>query len=308
MSVESSIEAMKRNKGVALLAAVLAGAGTLIYAVPLAGLFRAAYRDETFSYIVFIPVVSLYLVYEDRKRIFGVPAGSPIPGAVLSSLGIFLYFSAQMASVGSSIPVERFALYALSAVLFLEGIFGLLAGAGGLWAARFPLLFLFFMIPIPEGILRPIVRFLQVGSAEVSYWVFRSVGVPIFRDGFLFSLPGLSIEVAEQCSGIRSGISLFLVGILAGHIFLKSGWRKLALAAAVVPITIAKNGLRIVTISLLGAYVDRQVLSGPLHKAGGIPFFGVALVMLAVVLWAVRRGESRNPPRLPRDPGTLPGG
>jgi exosortase len=185
-------------------------------------------------------------------------------------------------------------LYALSAVLFLEGILGLLAGAGGLWAARFPLLFLFFMIPIPEGILRPIVRFLQLGSAEVSYWVIRSVGVPIFRDGFLFSLPGLTIEVAEQCSGIRSGISLFLVGILAGHIFLKSGWRKLALAAAVVPITIAKNGLRIVTLGLLGAYVDRGVLQGPLHKAGGIPFFGVALVMLAVALWALRRGESRK--------------
>jgi exosortase len=120
------------------------------------------------------------------------------------------------------------------------------------------------------------------------------VGVPVFRDGFLFTLPGLTVEVAEQCSGIRSGISLFLVGILAGHIFLKSGWRKLALAAAVVPITIAKNGLRIVTISLLGAYVDRQVLSGPLHQAGGIPFFGVALVLLAVVLWALRRGERKK--------------
>jgi exosortase len=299
---------MKRNKGITLFAALLSCAGLLIYAVPLAGLFRNAYRDDTFSYIVFIPLVSLYLLYEDRKRIFGVPAGSPIPGAVLLSLGILLYIVARKEPVGPSVPLENFAFYALSAVLFLEGILGLLAGAGGLWAARFPLLFLFFMIPVPEGILRPIVRFLQVGSAEVSYWVIRSVGVPIFRDGFLFTLPGLTVEVAEQCSGIRSGISLFLAGILAGHIFLKSGWRKLGLAAAVVPITIAKNGLRIVTISLLGAYVDRQVLSGPLHTAGGIPFFGVALVMLAIVLWALRRGESRKTPRSPRDLETIHGG
>jgi exosortase len=299
---------MKRNKGVVLLAALLSGAGLLLYAAPMAGLFRAAYRDDTFSYIVFIPLVSLYLFYEDRKRIFGASAGSPIPGVVLSSLGILLYLAARTGPMGPSVPVERFALYALSAALYLEGILGTLAGAGGLWAARFPLLFLFFMIPFPEWILGPIVRFLQVGSAEVSYWVIRSIGVPIFRDGFLFTLPGLTIEVAEQCSGIRSGISLFLVGILAGHIFLRSGWRKLALAAAVVPITIAKNGLRIVTLSLVGAYVDRQVLSGPLHKAGGIPFFGVALVMLAIVLWAVRRGESRKNPRSPRDPDPNPGG
>ena len=308
MSVEYFMDTMKRNKGVTLLAALLSGAGLLVYAAPLAGLFRRAYGDDTFSYIVFIPLVSLYLLYEDRKGIFGVPASSPIPGVVLSSLGILLYIVARKGPVGPSVPLENFALYGLSAVLFLEGIFGLLAGAGGLWAARFPLLFLFFMIPIPEGILRPIVRFLQAGSAEVSYWVIRSVGVPIFRDGFLFTLPGLTIEVAEQCSGIRSGISLFLVSILAGHIFLKSGWRRLALAAAVVPITIAKNGLRIVMLSLLGAYVDRQVLSGPLHKAGGIPFFGVALVMLAIVLWVLRRGESRKNPRPPRDPDPISGG
>jgi exosortase len=300
--------AVKRGKGVVLLAALLAGAGVLAYAVPLAGLFRAAYRDETFSYIVFIPLVSLYFLYEDRKGIFDAVAGSPIPGVVLSSLGVLLYLAAWKGAVGSSVPVEHYALYALSAVLFFEGILGVLAGAGGLWAARFPLLFLFFMIPIPEGILRPIVRFLQAGSAEVSYWVIRSVGVPIFRDGFLFTLPGLTIEVAEQCSGIRSGLSLFLVSILAGHLFLKSGGRKLALAAAVVPIAIAKNGLRIVTLSLIAAYVDRGVLQGPLHKAGGIPFFGVALVMLAVVLWVLRRGESRKTPRSPREPDPIPGG
>ena len=299
---------LKRSKGVLLLAALLAGAGVLMYVVPLSGLFRAAYRDETFSYIVFIPLVSLYLLYEDRKRIFGSDAGSPIPGIAVLSLGILLYLAARKEPVGPSVPVQQFALYAFSALLFFEGVVGVLAGAEGMWAARFPLLFLFFMIPIPEGILRPIVRFLQSGSAEVSYWVIRSVGVPISRDGFLFSLPGLTIEVAEQCSGIRSGLSLFLVSILAGHIFLKSGWRKLGLAAAVVPIAIAKNGLRIVMLSLIGAYVDQGVLRGPLHKAGGIPFFGVALVMLAVVLWALRRGEVRKAPRPLRDSDIIPGG
>ena len=292
----------------ALLAALLSGAGLLLYAAPLAGLFRGAYGDDTFSYIIFIPPVCIYLLYEDRKRIFGATPGSLIPGVVLSSLGTLLYIVARKGPVGPSVPLESFVLYALSAVLFLEGILGLLVGAGGLWAARFPLLFLFFMVPIPEVILRPIIRFLQVGSAEVSYWVIRSVGVPIFRDGFLFSLPGLTIEVAEQCSGIRSSLSLLLVGLLAGHFFLKSGWRWLALVAAAVPITIAKNGLRIVTLSLLGAYVDRRVLSGPLHQAGGIPFFGVALVMLAIVLWALRRGDSRKTPRSPRDPDPIPGG
>ena len=296
MSAEHAIEAMKRNRNVVLFAALLSAAGLLMFAVPMAGLFRAAYRDETFSYIVFIPPVSLYLIYEERKRILAAEYGSILPGIVLVSLGTLLFLAAGAVSVDSAIPVERFGLHALSAVMFLCGIFGLIVGTGGLRAACFPLLFLLFTIPIPEGILKPIVRFLQAGSAEAAYWMIRSVSVPVFRDGFLFMLPGLTIEVAEQCSGIRSGISLFLVGILAGRIFLESGWRRLALAVAVVPITIAKNGLRIATLSLLSAYVDRQVLAGPLHRSGGIPFFLVALVLLAVVLWALRRGD-RSPKR-----------
>src|SRR5512141_1105079 len=179
MNAEYSIGTMKRNKGMVLLATLLLGAGVLLYAAPLAGLFRGAYGDDTFSYIVFIPLVSLYFLYEDRRRVFGITAVSSISGFVLSSLGILLYMVARKGPVGPSVPLENYALYALSAVLFLAGILGVLIGVGGLWAARFPLLFLFFMIPIPEGILGPIVRFLQAGSAEVSYWVIRSVGVPV---------------------------------------------------------------------------------------------------------------------------------
>ncbi|TFH30622.1 MAG: exosortase [Deltaproteobacteria bacterium] len=282
---------MKRNKGIVLLAALMSGAGLLLYASPLAGLFRGAYGDDTFSYIVFIPLVTLYLLYEDRKRIFCVTAGSPIPGVVLLSLGILLYLVARKGPMATSVPVGTFALYALSAVLFLGGILGLLAGAGGLWAARFPLLFLFFMIPIPDMILGPIIRFLQAGSAEVAYWLIRSAGVPVFRDGFQFTLPGLTIEVAEECSGIRSAISLFIVGILAGKLFLNSGWKRSALAVSVVPITIVKNGLRILTLTLYGVYVDPRILSGPLHRIGGIPFFLVGLVLLSGVLWFLRRGD-----------------
>jgi exosortase len=301
-------EDAKPNRGRVLIALLLTGAGILMYGGPLASLFQSAYGDDTFSYIVFIPLVTFYLLYEDRKKIFDSTPGSPTPGIVLSSLGVLLYLVARKGVAGGPVPIEFYAPHALSAALYLGGLLGVLAGARGLWVARFPLLFLLFMIPVPEWGLKPIVHFLQAGSAEVSYWVMRSVGVPIYRDGFLFSLPGLTIEVAEQCSGIRSGISLFLVGILAGHLFLKSGWRKLALAAAVVPIAIVKNGLRIVMLTLVGAYVDRQVLSGPLHRIGGIPFFLLALLLFAVVLWVLRRGETRTTLEPTSEPDPVPGG
>jgi len=52
--------------------------------------------------------------------------------------------------------------------------------------------------------------------------------------------------------------------------------------------------MRIVTLSLLGIYVDQRILYGELHKSGGIPFFIVALAMLAPILWILRRSEKKS--------------
>jgi exosortase len=138
-----------------------------------------------------------------------------------------------------------------------------------------------------------IILLLQMGSAEVAYGFFKLTGVRVLREGFTFNLSGINIEVAKQCSGIRSTIALFLTSIIAGQLFLQTGWRKIVLAMAIFPITIFKNGLRIVTLSLLGVYIDQRILFSELHKSGGIPFFVVALALLVAFLWVLRKSENR---------------
>jgi exosortase/archaeosortase family protein len=104
----------------------------------------------------------------------------------------------------------------------------------------------------------------------------------------------LSVEVAKQCGGIRSSLVLFIVSLLMGHMFLSSWRRKFILSLWVLPITIVKNAIRIVTLTLLGVYVDPRILESTLHRRGGIPFFIVALSLLGVVLWFLRRSENRG--------------
>jgi exosortase/archaeosortase family protein len=70
-----------------------------------------------------------------------------------------------------------------------------------------------------------------------------------------------------------------------GHLFLSSWRRKFVLSLWVLPITIVKNAIRIVTLTLLGVYVDPRILESTLHSRGGIPFFVMALSLLGVVLW-----------------------
>ena len=129
------------------------------------------------------------------------------------------------------------------------------------------------------------------GSAEVSYAVFELLGGPVYRTGFIFALPGLTIEVAKECSGIRSSLALLITSLLAGHLFLRSAWTKAVLTLATLPLLIVKNGIRIVTLSLLSIYVDPSFLTGSLHRDGGIVFFFLALVLLTPVLWLLQTSE-----------------
>jgi exosortase len=151
------------------------------------------------------------------------------------------------------------------------------------------------MIPIPTFIMDRFIYILLLGSSEVTDILFQLAGIAYLREGFVFHLPGQSIEVAKVCSGIRSSIALVIVTALAGHLFLQTGWKKLVLIVAVFPITILKNGIRIVTITLLAVYVDQKFLTqGFLHKSGGILFFIPSLVFLGLILWLLKRTEQKQ--------------
>ena len=96
--------------------------------------------------------------------------------------------------------------------------------------------------------------------------VFKVIGMPFLRRGFTFSLPGIDIEIAKECSGIRSSLSLLLSAIVVGYLFLRSAWSQLFLAVVTIPIVIFKNAVRIAIISWLGIYVDRSFFFGNLHR------------------------------------------
>jgi exosortase len=179
-----------------------------------------------------------------------------------------------------------------SVILFWYGAFIFFYGTQGFRVGIFPLVFLVFMIPIPSILMERVIYSLQVGSAEVSYLLFGLTGIPVSQNAFIFHLPGLNVEVAKQCSGIRSSLALFITSILAAQYFLQSGWKRIILILSVAPLAILKNGIRIVTLSLLGIYVDeRFITQGFLHKSGGFVFFIPSLIFLGMILLLLRKSE-----------------
>ena len=261
---------------------------------PIKALYDSSSQREYYSHIVLIPLVSIYLIFQKRKVIFSEQEYSLRAGIPLLLTGALLYFTGRGIGVGLN-QNDMTSIIALSAVVFINGAFILSYGVRAFRAAMFPLLFLVFMIPIPSALMDAFISFLQLGSTEFTDLLFRATGVPFLREGFFFHLPGMSVEVAKECSGIRSSLALLITAVLAGHMFLKTGWKKVFLAVLIVPVTMFKNGIRILILTLLGTYVDpRWLTESSLHRDGGIVFFILALLLLAPVLYYLRKKETKS--------------
>jgi exosortase len=264
----------------------------VLYSGTIIRLTRFALSSDAFSYMVLIPFVSAFFLFKERKMIFenirySLPAGSIILASGLLVLGA--------CRVWNGLISEDYGLTcaAGSFIISLIGAFILCFGVGSFRKAQFPLLFLAFLIPIPPVIERGIVEMFRAGSTEVVNFYFKIAGIPFIREGSTFQLEHLSFRVADECSGINSGLSLLIVAVIAAKLFLKNNWIRLLFILSIVPIGWSKNGLRIATLTLLACYVNPDFLHGPLHRQGGRPFFIVALLFLGISLFLCRLLERK---------------
>jgi exosortase len=266
--------------------------------VALSGALRAvlAYAMDTANthatQIIAIPFISAGLIYMNRQNIFRNVSYCILPGVLLMAIGFGQLVVGT--TVGMKMETANYLAVMASAIVVLWlGGFLFIYGAAAFKTAIFPLLFLVFCIPIPIPVLNKTIDILRLGSTNMAYVILKLSGTPILREGFVFRLPNLSIEVAPECSGIRSGISILISGLLAGHLFLRSYWKRIALVLIAVPVLIFKNALRIGTLSYLAVHFDPRILTSELHREGGIPFFVLGLLLLYPVLAVLMKSESK---------------
>jgi exosortase len=249
---------------------------------------QIARTDSAASHIVLVPLISLGIIFRDRRRIFVEAAYAPAAGVILAVAGVL---------VGLWGTAERDTGAAISGlVVAAVGGFLLFFGVRAFQAAIFPLAFLGFSVPPPAFVVDGMTQVLKIGSTELVALLFDATGTPYHRQGFVFTLPRVAIEVGDECSGIRSSIALMLTALMLGQVALQSTWKKVLLVLAVLPITILKNGIRIVSLSLLATHVHPSFLVGRLHNDGGVVFFLLALAMLLPVVALLKRSGSREQP------------
>jgi exosortase len=303
------------------------------FSLVLLRLARFSFGSELESYIPLIPFVSVYLLCLTRGAAT-VPEclrGFPFFGRSARALPSELPHEPSAASEEGRMPpataptrrivsalwwvasagllVLQFVLVTgngiegeasvlvLPVLAFVTGVIGgavFFLGLPSVRSSLFPWLFLYLLTPIPEPLAHGLRVALQQGSAEAAEALFRLTGTPVLRDGLTFCLPGLTIQVAEECSGIHSSLVLLITSLVAGRLFLREAWSRTLLALLVIPVGLVRNGIRVVTVSLLTIHVNPGVIDGPLHHRGGPIFFAFSFGVLVAILLGLRWYERKR--------------
>jgi exosortase len=189
----------------------------------------------------------------------------------------------------------RVTIEMLALVAWWIGSFVICFGTSIARQCAFPLLFLLWIVPVPGFVLSGLIAFLQKGTASFARDLFAIVGVPVAQAGTTLTIPGLSVEVAQECSSIRSSMIFLVTSMFMSYLLLCSFWGRSIATLAAVPASIAKNGVRVFTLAALSAYVNPAILNGPLHHQGGVLFFAIAFAGELLLIWILSRMECKNP-------------
>jgi exosortase len=262
---------------------------------PVGSLIALAQHNDDSSHILLVPFISAWLSFSERQKIReAVAYDFKLAGIVLLP-GILLKFYAaygtRLDSSGSlTVNILSFWFFLLAGYFALFGR----RAAGKTW---FSFTFLLFAVPLPTVFLDRFIYWLQTGSAAVAEFLFDLSGVPVLREGLIFHLSGINIEVAQECSGIRSSIVLVILAVLVSHFAFSPFWKKAVFVIAGLLVMLIKNGVRIATLTLLANYVNPGFLYGRLHHQGGAVFFLFGLALLVPLYLWLRRGEVAATPQ-----------
>jgi exosortase len=259
---------------------------------PLLETFSLATHDGEYTHLLLILPIAAALIWLEWRSLDSLAAPGPRAGLPLMAISILVAGCTKW-GMGPA-PDEHLTGNMLAVVTWWVACFVLCFGTRISRSLLFPLGFLFLLVPLPLFVLNEIVYWLQQGSAFAARCMFSVARVPVTQDGVLLSIPGLTVEVAKECSSIRSSSMLLVTTMLLAQLFLRTPWRKWLLILLAIPLSLFKNGLRIFTIAMLATRVDESYLTGRLHHQGGVVFFAISLGGICLILWILHRGDRES--------------
>lgn len=255
---------------------LLPGALTLGVLLILAGVFWPTFysmveiweRSETFTHGYLIFPISAWLLWRQRDELAQVQPRPELGGLILLAAAGAGWL---LADVGSVNVVAQYAFI----VMLIAAVWALL-GWRFVRAAFFPLMFLFFAVPVGEFLIQPLMGV----TADFTVAMLQATGIPVYREGTFFSIPSGDWSVVEACSGLRYLIASVTLGVLYAYLTYRSTKRRLLFTLAAIAVPIFANSGRAYMIVMIGHLSGMEHAVGVDHLIYGWVFFGFVMLLL----------------------------
>ena len=239
-----------------------------------AALWGTLWEQEAHSHGPLVAIITAWLFWrQPRPPIVKLSGAELAVGWALLALGLLAHVAGRVVGIPF---VEVLGLVPTAAALVL-----IAAGWAGWRAYWFPLLFLVFLVPLPDFMLEAVTGSLKNKVSWATEFLLHNLGYPIARDGVTLTIGQYQLLVADACSGLNSIVALAALGVLYTHLMRhRNPWRNTALLLAIVPIAVFVNLIRVLFLVLLTYHVGDEAGQGFMHGLAGMSLFVAGLAVL----------------------------
>lgn len=276
------------NTSLSLIVSAVAAVGLLgyMYSDSLEFLLRLWWGSQDYGFGIFVPFVSLFLIWRLRHRIAEVRIEKSAWGVGIITAGLLLYGVGEFTTV--------FFILHVSLWVVIVGLTVSLIGIPRTKVIAFPLGYLLAAIPLPTFMYASLASQLQLWSSALGVGFLQLIGVIAFREGNVIDLGPVQLQVIEACSGIRYLFPLTALALLCAYLYQERTWKRVLLVVSAVPISILINGFRIGVIGILVELYGQGAAEGFYHLFEGWVLFMSSLGVLLFEVWILSMIPSKG--------------
>jgi exosortase B len=251
--------------------AALASAILVAFIPTVIRLVDGPWRTEQEGHGPIVIAAAAWLAWQTwQKRSAEVARPAPVAGWVVLLFGLALLIVTRsqdvlMLETASQIPII------CGAVLIASGWRTLKAYA-------FAIAFLIFAVPPPGWMLDAFTVPMKIVVSDWATEILYRLDYPIAQNGVMIMIGPYQLMVKDACSGMNSVFALSAIGFFYVHEFIRnSPFRVWVMLLSIVPITVAANFVRVLSLILIAYYFGVDAVEGVFHDLTGFLLFAVAL-------------------------------
>lgn len=244
------------------------------------------WNTDDYSYCYLVPLVFIYLLYENRGRIKAASGGSGLMGYLaLAGVGLF-YFVGRIGSLETFVHISMW--------LSVGAIILLILGGRVLKAISFPMLILIFAAPLPPFLTNLFSLKLRIWSSVLSVKMLHLLNITAYQEGNVIDLAVTQLQVVDACSGLRYFFPTILLALLMGYFFTSRFWSRALLLAVSPIVAVVSNAFRIFITGVLVKYVSPELAQGFFHDFSGWLVYMISIVLIGIGCLVLRKIEGKK--------------